>query len=325
MIQISDLHRQAKNRLQEVSGNPRKVVLLHTAVALGCSLFLTGLVYLFDHLIANTGGLDGLGLRSVLTTIQSLLELVVMIALPFWQLGIYYTALLWSGKQRAESDDLLQGFRRFGPALKLFLIRYGLFGALMVAVFYTCTMLYLMTPFSMPMLEIFEPIMEQGATPEQLQELLTPELVESALHTMLPLLILSGIIYVALAIILFYRLRFAVFAVLDGMSAGKAFRKSFSLTRKRSMQVFRLDLSFWWFYLLQILSVVICYADILLPLTGVSLPVSQVVAALVFYAIGILCQGVLLWLQEGHRVTTYALAYRTLDGTICGNGEDEQP
>ncbi len=325
MMQISDLHRQAKNRLQEASGNPKKVVLLHTAVALGCSLLLTGMVYLFDHLIANTSGLGGLGRRSVLTTVQALLELVVMIALPFWQLGIYYTALHWAKGQRAESDDLLQGFRRFGPALKLFLMRYGLFLALAVAVFYACLTLFVMTPFSIPFLEVIQPIMEQSTTPEQLQELLTPELMESAFHAMIPLLILSGVIYTALAIILFYRLRFADFAVMDGMSAGSAFRKSFVLTRNRCMQVFRLDLSFWWFYSLQMLSVAICYTDVLLPLIGVSLPVSQVVAALAFYAIGILCQGVLLWLREGHRVTAYALAYRTLDAAINGDGEDAQP
>lgn len=324
MIQVSDLHIQAKTRLQEAYGDPKKIVLIHTAVALGCSLLLTGLLYLFDYWIANTGGLGGMGTRSVLTTIQSILELVVMILLPFWQLGIYRTALLWADGQRAYNSDLLHGFRRWIPSIKLLLMRTGLFLAFSLVVCYACATVYLMTPFAAPIVEILEPMMQPSLTPEQMQDMLTPEVMETLLQAMTPLLILSGIVYAPLAVILFYRLRFADFGVMNGLAAGIAIKQSFIITRKCNLWVFRLDLSMWWFYLIYVLSIVLSNMGSILPLLGVSLPVPDEVSVLVFYIIGILCQGVLLWRYEDHRLTAYALAYRTLDGTINGENENQQ-
>ncbi len=324
MLQVSDLHRSARDRLQGVSGNPKKLVLIHTAIALGSSFLLTVVNYLFSLQIENTGGLGGLGTRSILATAQSVLELAVMIALPFWQLGIYYAALQWAKGENAEFGSLLQGFRRFSSVLGMLLLRSLLFITLAIAVVNVGSFIFMLTPFAAPLLELFAPIMEQSATPEQLEALLTPELIESVSRASIPLLIISGVLYIAVALPLFYRLRFGDFAVMEGLPAGRALLKSFAITQRRFWQVLKLDLSFWWFYLLQMLSVALCYADTILPAMGIALPVSGVTAAFVFYALGSICQCLLLWQWEGHRVTVYSLAYCTLDGTAGNNGSEVQ-
>jgi len=164
-------------------------------------------------------------------------------------------------------------------------------------------------------------MMESNFTAEQL-ELMTPEFTAAMLQGVAPLLIIFGVLYLAVAIPLFYRIRFADFAVLDGLSAGKAMLKSFSITRKSCLQVWKVDLSFWWFYLLQILSVAVCNIGAIFPLLGISLPIPDIVVALVFYVLGTVFQTVLLWQWEAQRVTVYGLTYRTLDGTLDADTAD---
>ena len=322
MLQISDLHHSANTRLQSVSENPKKLALIHTAIALGSSLFLTVITYLLSLLIADTGGLDGLGLRSILTTIQSVLEIAVLFALPFWQIGIFYVALQWSNGQNAKFTNLVYGFRRFRPVLGMLFLRSIVFIALGFAVFNISNILFMLTPFAEPFLELYKPLLEQNLTPEQLEALLTPEFTDAVLSASAPMLILFAVLFAGVSIPLFYRLRFSDFAVIEGLPAGKALLKSLAITRGSFLQVLKLDLSFWWFYLLQLLSIAFCYADSILPLFGIVLPISSTVAAFGFYAIGSACQCLLLWQYEAKRVTVYALAYHTLDGTINRDDTD---
>lgn len=325
MIQVSDLHRNARDRLQTVSGDPKKLVLIHTAVALGSSFLLTLINYLLDLWIGDTGGLGGLGLRSMLSTVQSMLVLVVTLGLPFWQMGIYYAALQWEQGASAGFGSLLQGFRRFGSALGMLVLRSLLAIALMITATNIGSVLFMMTSFADPLMELYTPILEQGLTPEQMEALVTPQWLESFFRAAVPLLIISGVLFLAAAIPVFYRLRFAEFAVMEDMPAGRALLKSFAITQKKCMQVFKLDLSFWWFYLLQLLSVAVCNIDVILPALGIPLPGDRVAVAFGCFAVGSICQGLLLWQWEAHRVTTYALAYRTLDGTIGSSEADAQP
>lgn len=323
MLKVSELHNQANARLEN-AGNPKRLALIHTAIALGASFLLTLINYLLSLGIADTGGLDGVGTRTLLSTAQAMLELAVMLALPFWQLGIFYAALRWAKGEGAEFSDLLQGFRRLGSAIGLLILRSILFIALTVIVMNVSTFVFMMTPFTEPLMEVFEPMMEQAFTPEQLAELLTPELMASATRAAIPLLIISGVLFILVAIPVFYRTRFADFALMEGLTCGKAMIQSFTVTKGSCWQVAKLDVSFWWFYLLQMLSVALCNADLALTYLGVSLPVSGVAATLLFYALGSICQILLLWQFEAKRVTAYALAYRTLDGTLDNDTTSEE-
>ncbi len=311
MIKPSVLYRQAGDALQQPAYNPKKLVLLHTAVALGCSLLVTALDYLLNLQIAATGGLSDMGLRITLSTIQYILNLFVMVALPFWEIGLLFASLRWANGENATEKDLLQGFRRFGAILGIRLLQGVLFFLLGIVVSYISAAIFMLTPFAAPMIAIMEPILQSPAP----EELITPELFAPVMDSFIPLLILFSVLFLAVAIPVFYRLRFSEFAVLEGNSATKALAHSIRLTRKKSLRLFKVDLHFWWFYLLQALCLVVCYADILLTKLGVSLPLSEDGSFFLFYVLGTVGQGVLLWLCQGRRLTTYALTYQAFDET----------
>lgn len=307
-LHTPSLHRQAKKLLTGVQYSPKKLVLLHTAVSLGSTLLMTFINYLFSLQIADTGGLGGLGLRSLLSTAQSVLELVVMLALPFWEIGLIYAALRWARGENAEPAHLLQGFRRFGAVLGFRLLYGALFFALGFSLFYACTTIYMLTPLAAPFLTLFAPIM-QATTQAQMEAMLTPELMQQASRSMMPLLILFGVVFAAVAIPLFYRLRFGEFAVMDGMSATNAIVHSLRITRKNCLQILKLDLHFWWFYLLQLLTVAVSYGDAIADILHIPLPFSADAGFFLFYILGILLQGILVWRCQDVLSASYCLAY----------------
>lgn len=295
-------------------GSTKKTVLNHTAIALGGSLLMTALNYLFSLQIADTGGLSGLGLRSLLSTAQALTELAVMVALPFWEIGLLYAALHWARGEQAGLPQLTQGFRRFGAVLGLKFLYGGIFLMLGMGLAYFSTTVFMLTPWAGSLMEIMKPIMDAAVTPEQVQTLLTPELLAQMTDAMIPLFILFGAVYALVGVPLFYRLRLSDFAVMDGMRAGNAVTHSLRITRKNCWQLVKLDLRFWWFYCLQLLCLGVSVGDKLLPLMGVSLPISADASFFLFALLGALCQLVLLWQCQGTVLTAYCLAFDAFSG-----------
>lgn len=305
------LRRQAGQRLQNIQ-NPKRLVLIHTAVALGATLLVTGLNWILNKQIAGTGGLSGMELRSVLVTIQSVLELVVRLGLPFWEIGLLFAALGWVSGEHVGVPHLLQGFRRFGSVLGMRLIRGALFFALGIAISNISSIIFMLLPFSGPLIEHIEPIVQETATPEQLEALITQEWLMTLFERSIPLLAIFGVLYGVVAILVFYRLRFADFGVLEGKGAVRALVQSARMTKGSTLQLIKLDLSFWWYYLPLLLCILLSVMDMILFELGVSLPVSQDAGFFLFFGVSAVCQGVLQWQCRGKVTATYALAYRTL-------------
>ncbi len=316
-IHPSALHKQADSLLTQAK-NPKKLVLIHTAIALGSSLLIAVFNYLFHLQIAETGGLSGLGLRSILETCQSILELAVSVALPFWQIGLVFAAMQWMGGEQAGVSSLFQGFRRFGPVLRFYLLYAGLFLALTFPLMYICSFLFAMTPFSAPLSEILEPLMDPNLTPQQIEEMMTDEMMASMMQAMIPMLIMFAIVYLLVAIPIAYRLRFGTYGVMSGSHAGAAMAESFRITRKNTWQLVKLDLHFWWYYLLQVLCVGISYGYSLLTLAGIPLPISEDAGFFLCLVLSSLVQGIFLWQYEARVQSTYALAYRTFRDDFNG-------
>ena len=308
----TQLHRQATERFYEAK-NGRKLVLIHTAVALGSGLLIAVLNYLFSRQIADTGGLSGMGLRTLLQTVQTMLELTVMMALPFWEMGILYAALGWSRAEPVDKGALLQGFRRFGSVLVFQLLYACIFLAVGLGIFNVAAMIFAMTPLASGLTEQLMPLMDPSATPEQIEALLTPDKMTAMAAEMTPFLVMFAILFVPVAVLLFYRLRFARYAVIDGAGAGRAILESFYITRKRSWQIFKLDLHFWWYYGLLLLCLAVGLADTILPALGIFLPVSDVAAYFLAYAAGTVFQGLLYWRCRGQVLCTYGMAF---DGLV---------
>lgn len=311
MLQPSFLRHQSAKRLRQSAYNPKRLVLLHTAIGLGGVFIMTLANYLFSLQIADTGGLSGMDLRAALATAQSVLEFAVTVGLPLWNIGLFFAAYRWAKGETAEPADLLQGFRRFRSVVGFLLLRIVLFFILAMGIVHIASMIFMMTPYATPLMNLMAPFLQQSSAAE---ELLTDAFFAALFHELMPLLILSAAFFALVAIPLFYRLRFSQFALMSGLTCGKALLKSIAVTRKNCLQILKLDLSYWWYYLLLGFSILISNGDRLLSALGIPLPISATAAYFAFYSLGLICQGVLLWQCEARRLTAYCLAYHSLAG-----------
>ena len=310
-LQFDDLRQRGDRCLNFAAYSPRRLVLIHTAVSLGASLVVGLLNLLFSQMIANTGGLGGLTTRSMLETAQAVLELAVTLALPFWNISLSRAALCWARGELAEPPTLLEGFRRFLSVLGLFLLILAILLGLSMVVSQIATTLFMLTPFAGDL------IGAQDLLPQNFS-ILSPEILPSDeaiaqyLSATKPLTIFSVILFAAGAILVLYRIRFAGFALMDGGRSVVSLIESFRITKKKALEVFKIDLHFWWFYLLQALSVALSNGDTILAALGVQLPISPELSYVLFYAAGIVAQGLLLWWYQARVSVTYALAYEQL-------------
>ena len=303
------LQQKAAHALEEAVYDPKKLVLIHTAILMGASLLVVILDYILAGHIENTGGLGGLGARAILSTIQSALQLALLISTPFWQMGLTHSVLRIARKQSAAPKDLKEGFFRFGPVLRLQLARLLLCVLIGILSMNIGTTIFAFTPFSGPLEALLSQLEGQLSANSSfvVDEATYLALVDAAI----PMLAITGVLYAAFLIPLLYRFRLADYAIMDEDRPGalKALGISARLMRNNRFQLFRLDLSFWWFYLMEALSIAICYADTLLPLLGITLPISADVLFFVSYGLYIAAQLALYWWAGAQVKTTYAVAY----------------
>ena len=314
-----DLHNRrglkdaAKASLSEAPNDPKKIILIHTGLSVALMLLLVVLDFVLSNQIENTGGLSGLGTRSLLTTVQSLLQLVQLVALPFWEIGYLFCAMKMARKEAAEPASLLEGFRRFGPFLRAMLLQGVIYFGIMVICIYIGTQIFMFTPFAEPMLESMMPLMSDAAALEN-TEVLNEAMVQAMEQSFLPLLAIIGGLFCIVAVPISYWFRMVNYALLDDPKKGAiaAMGRSRQLMRNHCFSLFQLDLSFWWYYLLQVLLNVVCYGDVLLSMAGVTLPWSGDVSFFLFYILFLVGQLVLYYFARNQVEVTYALAYDSL-------------
>ena len=313
-MNIRTLKMQARTALQKASYSPGKLFFLYGAVSLGLGLVIALLDAVLANSIAGTGGLAGMQTRAVLTTAQSVLQLASGIILPFWQFGLVYGSLQLIRQERADGHVLTEGFRRFGPILRLLLMKAVFFMAAIMACSYVSSFLFVLTPLSRSFTELMTPIVESGDVAAMEAMLSDEAAIMELLPTMGGFFVIFLIHVCVICIPLGYRMSMADFVVMDEGRRGGfgAIRESFRLTRRHCMQLFRLDLSFWWFYGISFFVGVLAGLDGLLTMAGVSLPVSAQAAYWICYGAYIVAQLALLTLAAPKVQTTYAAAYETL-------------
>ena len=133
-------------------------------------------------------------------------------------------------------------------------------------------------------------------------------------EVMVPLLIIGAVVIVAISIPVFYHYRLASYFLMDGDKNGAfaSMRSSRKLMRYLCIDMFKLDGNFWWFYLLEILTIVLCYLDVILGWLGVTLPFDAAVAYFLFFSLYLVSQLVLYWWRKNEIGVTYACAYEFL-------------
>lgn len=307
------LRRHAAQTLTAASYPPNRLVLIHTGVSAGLTLLLTVADLILTRQIADTGGLSGLGARSVLSTVQSILGLLITVVAIFWEFGILYAALRLARRESAGPETLTEGFRRFGPLLRLQLLRGVILLGLWFASSYIGILIFSMTPFMAPITEILTPILEDASMLEAgiaLDEATMAALIPATI----PALVIIGLVFCAFSIPLLYRYRMAEYAVLDNDNVGAfaSIRLSSQLMRGNRFALFRLDLSFWWYYLLQGALVLISFGNLVPELFGLTLPFPADVGILICNVASILLQLALYYRFRAQIETTYAAAYDAL-------------
>lgn len=304
---IQQVKSAAKQSLTTTETDHKKLVLLHTGAMLLLSLALMILDLLLDQKISTTGGLSGLGTRSTLTTIQSMLRITQLAVVPFWQVGYTYLTLKISQNKAANASTLTEGFFRFGPVLRLYLLQIVLYVLLAVISTNLCSMIFVYTPWADQLFAVAEQ-MQQGV------EFTNETLLAATGGAWIPLMICFFIIYLAFCIPAFYCYRLAMLHLLDDEKSGAwaAMRQSRLMTKGHRLQLFKLDLSFWWYYLLEIGVSAVCFADLILAQFGISLPLPP--AAVMFIAFGLyaVAQLALHYWKKNEVHVTYAQVYNTL-------------
>lgn len=304
-----DLRAAARRSLDEAH-NPKRIILLHTGVTVLVSLLLALADYLLDRQISNTGGLSGLGMRSVLSTVQSVLQLARSVALPFWQMGyIFYTLKVAQGSD-GNTSSLLEGFRRFGPVLRLKAMMMALMFAVMMLSSYLSSAIFMLTPWSAPLFEALTPMfsgeVDEGALME-IYESISPA-------TIAPMMIIFLVCFIALTVPVYFRFRMADLWLMDhpGRGAFAALQGSRKMMKGNCLAIFKIDLHFWWFFLLDLLIGAVSYGDMLLPQLGIQLPFGETAAFFLFFGVYLVLQ-LLLYLWKQNEVSvTYAHAYEAL-------------
>ncbi len=244
ILQPKTLKQRASALLAQSPGDYGKTVLLYSAILYGAPLILSVLDLLFNSVISGTGGLSGIGSRAALSTLQSLLNMLVSLVLPFWQIGILYTSIRLTRQQDVYTPMLKRGFDRFGPVLRYYLLMTAIaFGVCMVSA-------YASVPFAMntpipPALQEFLLTADESV----LHEISDQQLQALFLSVLLPALLVFSLIMLYLS----YRLRLCQYLLLDDPQAGalEAMSMSSQLTKGHKWRLLLLDISFWWYYLLQ--------------------------------------------------------------------------
>lgn len=315
---FSELRERARRSLNTAQ-NPKKVILLHTGATMLLSLLLILVDYLLEQQIGTTGGLSGIGTRSILETARSVLQLISGIVIPFWQMGyLYYTLKVAQGNDVGYAG-LLQGFHRFGAVLRLKLLMAGIVFLVMMASSYLSSSIFMLTPWSEPLLQSLIPMFSGEPDTEAMMEI-----YESIpLSAVAPMMVIFLISFVALIIPVLYRYRMAELWLLDHPNHGAfaAVRNSRRMMRGNCIAVFKIDLHFWWFFALELLIGLIGYADLLLPQLGISLPFDQKAAYFAFFGAYLLLQMALYVWRQNEVSVTYAQVYEALKPSE----EPEQP
>lgn len=317
-LSYSLLQPAAEDALGVARYSPKKLVLIHTAVGMSVGLVLSIITYVLDLGIAQTGGLSGIGNRTVLETVQSILSMASTILLPFWEIGYIFAALQFARRQSADTTSLYHGLRHWGAVLRTMVLRGAILALFMFVGSQIISAIYLLTPAGMPLLNLSMEL-QQGGDPYALLE--NAENMAIVMQSM-PFFLLGMILLLIPGL---YLLRFTDYVVMDHPELGALYAvlSSFHMTRRHFKALLKLDLRFWWYYVLELMVVVISYGHLILDIAGIDIGIGGDTAMFVFYIVSLAGQlGLYVW-KKNTVFTTYALAYDIMHQTLMPADKQE--
>lgn len=313
--------KEARKRLQ---GAPqyRRITLIYAGILLGMSVLVTAAQYLLDGQIAKTTGLSGMGTRTMLSTVQTLLPIGQTLVALCLELGFVSAMLRIARGQGVSGHSLRLGFERFWLLIRTELLQEALYVAISIPVAYLGVALYALSPLSKPLMQAMMPLLTQETL------VLEDAVLDQLMSAMVPCLIFCAVLVCLVMLVVSYRYRMVDYLVIDrpGIGAVAALRESRKRMKGHCWQLFRLDLKLWWYHGLTLLATVICSLDVLLSLVNVSVPMNaEVFSWLCYGAYLVLLFGICYFLKPGVEVQ-YGFAYDAIcprqpesGGVVLGN------
>ena len=282
----------------------KKVALIYSAITLGGSFLSLLLSFAVGLMMENAGGLSGMDTRAILETVSAVFSYAVQIVAPMLAMGFLHGAILTSREVPVSPKILLTGLKRWGYLLRYVLLQSVIILGLGYVAVQIATVIFTFLPGSEGAVDMVAALMEDPTA-------LAGELSEAQLFQLLkalaPVYFISAILFVIAYIPVSYRLRLGTFRLMEESPVGavKATVQSFRLMKGNCMALFKLDLSFWWYYLLlALLTGAITAAGFLPQMSDVAYIVAYGVYCLAFLAVE---YKYLAYVQ-----TTYAVFYDSL-------------
>lgn len=306
------LKNKARNRL--ASGRePQKVMLWYVGISAVLTLLVAALRYFLSTQISKTGGLQNIGIRSILSTMDTMLPIVQMVILMCLGLGYTAAMLRISRRQYASPKTLKAGMERFWPLLLSKVLLGLICAAAAFVIAYLATAIFLVTPLSNSFMDQVMPLVSNGTlTPETL--LNNDALMTELSATLTPVMLIYAVLYIPAVAMISYRYRMTDYIILDqpGCSGFRAMQQSKQLMRGNKLKLFRVDLSFWWYHLLRVLATGVLYLEDILMIFGKPLILPEAVS---FFGLAIAYLGVdflISYFFLNYQSVTMALAYTSI-------------
>ena len=308
-----------------------KILQIFCGILLALCIVFTGGSYLLDSMMADAGGLGAIGKRTMIQTFQRILPILDIFAMMVLELGMWNAMLRIGRGQHTTPHSLKMGLSRFFPWFRFQLLQVLGLIAIGFVLMYVAMGIFFMTPFSKAALELTLPLAMEYADPMVMADMMMADeaLLLSMFEALIPMYIILAVLMLIAWIPISYRLRIANLIILDDPTAGafKALFQSFKQTKICWKWYVRLDLSYWWYYVLLALTMGLNYLDLLLAAIGRPLPMSATAASLLTYGLYLVAQlAIYYFLRPKVQVST-AILYDALlppkkepaGGVVLGN------
>ena len=313
--------REAAGRALNRGRDPKKLVYVYAGIGFALSLLVRLGTLFLDDRISSTGGLSQLGTRAVFSTIQQLLPMVCSLVALCLEFGYLSGMMRIARGQYADHTDLKVGFRKFWPLMRLMLLQGIIMLFVGILAFQVGSLIFAMTPWAGPLVEM---MMELSAMdPASIDE----QTLLSFLQQAAPMYLTVGVVFLIALIPVLFRLRMAMFCLLDDPNgrAMAAIGTSNRMMRRRFGSMLKVDLSQWLYYAATLVMTVLMYSDLLLPALGINVPLDPLVFSLLVYGAALVLQFVIQVTLRNKVEAVYVTAYDRLrekpkdTGVVLGN------
>lgn len=323
--------RELKNfAAQRLSHAPveKRIVAIYAALTLGMAALVTAANYIIGLQIDNFGGLGNMGIRTVLSSVQTVLPLIQSALTICLDVGYLAAMLRIARGQYVSPQTLRLGFDRFWVLLRCAIFKGLILFANMFAGAYFGIMIYMLSPLSDGVVELLMPYLSDTSILD------STVVLEDAVYlqlgqAMLPAYVICGLVVALLTVPVLYSYRMVDYIIIDrpGMGALAALRESKKMMRGNRLQLFKLDVSLWWYHGAVLGAMVLCYGDVLLPMLGVSFPWHEDISYFLFFALYLALMFVVYYFLRGRAEVAYGLAYDAVKpeekqdngGVVLGN------